>query len=279
MTLRLAKAILKSLFSEDLLMNFNDAVIFANLLPSDMKPSEAWAIRQDLAACYRLVHHHGMGDLIYNHISAKSPHHTDQIFLNAWGLFFEDITTSNLVTVNLSGEIIDDPIGKGVSSGGLALHRAVYQCAEDIECVIHVHSVATAAVASMVQGLLPLSQQALRFFNRMAYHGYEGVDFFEHEVVRLQQALGERRVMLVHNNGALVTGRSIAEAFDLLMHLERACQIQMTLLASQHQIIMPTPEIAEQVARSYESSTTQDSDAMWPGLLRMMDRKDPSYRN
>ena len=72
--------------------------------------SEAeWAVRVELAACYRLIAHHRMTDWIYNHISAAVPGEPGRYLVNAFGLLYEEISASNLVKVDilLAGEPVD----------------------------------------------------------------------------------------------------------------------------------------------------------------------------
>jgi ribulose-5-phosphate 4-epimerase/fuculose-1-phosphate aldolase len=61
-----------------------------------------------LAACYRLVAHFGMDDLIYNHISARVPGPEHHFLINPYGLLFSEVTASSLVKIDLEGHKVDD---------------------------------------------------------------------------------------------------------------------------------------------------------------------------
>jgi len=246
--------------------------------PDDISEAE-WTVRVDLAACYRLYHHFRMTDLIYTHISARVPGSHDHFLINAYGLTFEEICASNLVKVDVDGNVLRDTTELGINPGGFTIHSAVHMARPDIACVMHSHTAAGIAVATMKRGLLPLTQHAMRFTNRIATHDYEGVYFTDGERQRLQQSLGDRFVMLLRNHGLLVCGRSVVEAFDIMYYLERACQIQMALLSSGEELVEPPSAVGEQVAGVFEAPNRKANSRIWPALLRMLDHSDPSYRN
>ena len=238
-----------------------------------------WETRVDLAACYRLVHHYGMDDLIYNHISARFPGRHDRFLINAYGLMFDEITASNLVVVETDGNVVRDTTGLGINPGGFTIHSAVHMARPDVFCVMHTHTPATVAVSCLQRGLLPLTQQSMRFTDRIAYHYYDGVFFTDDERRRLIDSLGSKLVMLLHNHGSLVCGRSIVEAFDIMYYFERACQAQVAMLSMGEVLVQPKDGVAEQVAGVFEALDRKANTRIWPALLRMLDRLDPTYRH
>ena len=250
----------------------------AGARPSDI-PDDEWRIRVDLAAAYRLLHHFRMTDLIYNHISARMPGSHDRFLINPYGLLYEEVTASSLVEVDADGKVLRDLTGMGVNPGGFTIHSAVHMARPDVQCVMHTHTAATLAVATIQRGLLPLTQHAMRFTNRIAYHDYEGVYFTDDERRRLQQSLGDRMVMLLRNHGTLVCGRSIPEAFDIMYYLERACQAQVSLMSLGEPLVEVPVSVGEQVASVFESPDRAAPRKIWPAMLRMLDRVDASYRD
>ena len=142
-------------------------------------------IRIDLAAAYRLIHRLGLDDSIYTHISVRLPGRHDRFLINPYGLRFEEVTASNLVTVDLDGNIVEDPLGLGINPAGFTIHSAVHAARHDAICVLHTHTVAGVAVSSQKQGLLPLNQWSLQFTDRLAYHDYEGIALDLDERTRL----------------------------------------------------------------------------------------------
>src|ERR1700704_4636009 len=135
--------------------------------------AEEWEVRVNRAACHRLAAHFRMTDLIYTHISARVPGPEHHFLINAFGLLWDEISASTLVKVTLDGEIVDDPTGHGINRAGYVIHSAVPRARPDIEGVMHTHTSAGIAVSAQEQGLLPLSQHAMRFTGSIGYHDYE----------------------------------------------------------------------------------------------------------
>jgi ribulose-5-phosphate 4-epimerase/fuculose-1-phosphate aldolase len=236
--------------------------------------------RVELAACYRLVAHYRMTDLIYTHISARVPGRPPPRFLiNPYGLMFEEITASNLVTVTLDGALVDDPAGFGINPAGFVIHSAIHRARHDVGCVIHTHTAAGLAVAAQKHGLLPLTQHAMRFTGHLAYHDYEGVALDLPEQRRLVRDLGQRNAMILRNHGLLACGATVAEAFDLIYYLERACQAQVGAMAGGAALSIPKEAVARKVARQFARPRRSAPENAWSALLRLLDRIDPSYKS
>jgi len=237
-----------------------------------------WATRTDLAACYRIAAHFRMTDLVYTHISARVPGAEGHFLLNAYGLLFEEITASNLVKVTLEGEVIDDETGLGINPAGYVIHSAIHGARHDVGCVMHSHTGAGLAVAAQRQGLLPLTQHAMRFAGRLAYHDYEGIALDVDERERLIADLGMHDAMILRNHGLLTCGATIRAAFDLMYYLERACQAQVGAMGAGAELVIPPPAVAQKVAGQFARPGRTAPDTQWAALLRMLDRTDPSYR-
>ena len=236
-------------------------------------------VRTDLAACYRLVAHFRMTDLIYTHISARLPGRAPRFLINPYGLLFEEITASSLVTVTLDGEIVDDSTGLGINPAGFVIHSAIHRARHDVGCVIHTHTAAGLAVAAQKHGLLPLTQHAMRFTDCLAYHDYEGVALEPSEQRRLVRDLGTRNGMILRNHGLLACGASVADAFDLIYYLERACQAQVGAMAGGAALSIPKAAVARKVARQFSRPGRTTPGNAWAALLRLQDRIDPSYKS
>ena len=210
-----------------------------------------WETRVDLAACYRLAAHYRMTDLIYTHISARVPGPEHHFLINAFGLTWDEISASTLVKVTLDGEIVDDPTGNGINRAGYVIHSAVHRARPDLHCVMHTHTAAGIAVSAQEDGLLPLSQHAMRFTDSIGYHDYEGLALELDEQARLTRDLGSHKVMILRNHGLLACGESVAETFDLMYYLERACQSQIGAMAGGARLRMPPPAVAAKVAGQF----------------------------
>lgn len=235
--------------------------------------------RIELAACYRLVAHYRMTDLIYTHISARVSGRSPRFLINPYGLMFEEITASNLVTVTLDGGIVDDPAGFGINPAGFVIHSAIHRARHDVGCVIHTHTAAGLAVAAQKHGLLPLTQHAMRFTGSLAYHDYEGVALDMPEQRRLVRDLGQRNAMILRNHGLLTCGATVAEAFDRIYYLERACQAQVGAMAGGAALSIPKQAVARKVARQFARPGRTAPGNAWTALMRLLDRIDPSYKS
>jgi ribulose-5-phosphate 4-epimerase/fuculose-1-phosphate aldolase len=239
---------------------------------------EEWQARIDLAAAYRLVAHYGWDDLIFTHLSARVPGPEHHFLINPYGMMFDEITASSLVKINLHGEIVT-PSPYFINPAGFTIHSAVHAAREDALCVIHLHTHYGIAVSAQKEGLLPVSQQSLFALASLAYHGYEGVALNENEKPRLVADLGNKHNMILRNHGLLTVGRTAAEAFLFMYILESACRIQILAQSGGATLLPVSDPILEGVAAQLSAVTVgQGAQLAWPGLLRKLDRIDPSFR-
>lgn len=236
-----------------------------------------WEARIQLAACYRLVAHFRLTDMIYNHISLRVPGTDDQFLINPFGLLYEEITASNLVKVDREGKLIEDD-GLDVNPAGFVIHSAIHMARHDVACVLHTHTRAGVAVSALKQGLLPVSQHAMRFFNRVGYHDYEGISLDDDERSRLVADLGRHHTLILRNHGLLTTGVSAHAAFELMYYLEMACQIQTSLPGNIGDWMLPAPAVCERAAQQFEHSHEFLKERDWHALLRLVERIDPSFK-
>jgi ribulose-5-phosphate 4-epimerase/fuculose-1-phosphate aldolase len=241
-----------------------------------------WEARVDCACAYRLVRHFGMDDLIYNHISARVPG-TEEFLLNPFGLLYEEICASSLIKVNLRGAVLWQPDWpKGLhytfNLAGFVIHGAIHEARPDVHCIIHTHSLAGMAVASLERGLLPMTQTAMRFAS-VALHDYEGVVLEMDERKRLLANLGDADVMLLRNHGTLAVGKSVAEAFNNIYRLERACRTQLLAQAANDRMVLPPAAVIEKTNHLYRPEVRRPMGLLeWPAMRRLADRLDPSYK-
>ncbi|KAF1043275.1 MAG: Decarboxylase NovR [Herbaspirillum frisingense] len=245
--------------------------------PPGISPQE-WQVRLDLAACYRLCALNGWDDLVYTHISATVPGEPGHFLINEFGLAFDEITASSLVKISLEGEVVDSS-KRRVNAGGFAIHAAVHAARPNAHCVLHLHNVNSIAVSIQPQGLLPLSQHALRFYELIGYHDYEGLALTPAEQIRLVQALGDFPAMLLRNHGSLVCGRTVAEAYVLLDTLDKACAIQCKALAGTPYPRLPPAPVCRNTRDQLLGDGSPEGALEWPALLRKLERLDPGYQH
>ncbi len=256
-------------------------VAVQSTIPAGISPEE-WKIRCDLAALYRLVAHFRMTDFIYTHISARIPGPEHHFLINQYGVMFHEMRASDLVKIDLDGNVID-PSGQSrrVNAAGFTIHSAIHMAREDLTCVVHTHTQAGIAVSAQKQGLLPISQHALKFYGHLAYHGYEGIALDLDERDRLVADLGQHNAMILVNHGLLVGGRTIPEAFNNIYYLERACQAQIAAQSGGAELVFPPEEVrlhtAAQFNKPGEGSLEQHAWA-WESALRLIENDRPDYR-
>lgn len=249
----------------------------------DEVSDEEWQTRVALAACYRLVDHFGMTDLIYNHITARIPDGQDHLLINLYGLLYREITASSLVKIAIDGEILWQPdTDYGINKSGYVIHGAIHRARPEVACVIHTHTRAGMAVSAMKEGLLPLSQTAMRFAGHLGYHDYEGPAIDEDERTRLVRDLGPHDALVLRSHGLLTCGPSIPQAFNTMYQLELSCRSQVDAMAS-GDLILPSDNVLRHTAHLYQPGTRRPYGVLeWPAMLRLLaaaerDRAYPPY--
>jgi ribulose-5-phosphate 4-epimerase/fuculose-1-phosphate aldolase len=239
---------------------------------------EEWQVRVDLAACYRMVAHLGWDDLVFTHISARVPGPERHFLINPYGFMFAEVTASSLVKVDLAGNIVmKTPYT--INPAGYVIHSAVHEACEDAHCVLHVHTLEGVAVSCQKDGLLPICQASLFALASVAYHDYEGIAINPAEKTRLVADLGDRNFMILRNHGLLTCGRTVPEAFLFMYSLQAACATQLAAQSSGAALVQVPPQIVDGFrAQAGTVLRNLGADIVWPGVLRKLDRLDPSFR-
>ena len=255
-----------------------------------------WQMRVDLAACYRLVDHHGWTDLIATHISARVPGEPKHFLINPYGMGFGEITASSLLKLDEDGNVLL-PSPYPFNDAGFVIHGAIHEARPDVNCVVHLHTNDGVAVSAQEDGLLPISQTALACHANVAYHEFEGVAVNMEERARLGADLGDKDLMILRNHGTLACGATVAEAWTNIYTLERACAIQVRAMTGR--LHMPSQAVIELMNTQFgkigktefgrgapaDPATGEPPrrktypELVWPSMLRKMDRIDPGYRN
>jgi ribulose-5-phosphate 4-epimerase/fuculose-1-phosphate aldolase len=246
-------------------------------LRSKVSESE-WQARIDLAACYRLIAHFDMNDLIYNHATARVPNEEGHFLINAYGYAYEEVTASSLVKIDFDGNIVHDSgTGYGINQAGFVIHSAVHRARQDVGCVIHTHSPAGMAISALECGLLPITQNAM-FFGQVGYHEGPAIDLDEQK--RLVRDLGTASTLILRNHGLLTAGTTVCEAFVVMHWLEKACQAQVMAMSCQSPMNKVKDAVVKLTNDRYAPGQRRKiTELEWPALLRMLDRRDPSFRD
>lgn len=253
--------------------------VFKQAAPLDDTMSDAeWQARVDLAACYRLVAHFGMDDLFATHISQRVPGAEEHFLINPYGVLFSEVTASSLVKVDLDGNIVQKT-DHVINPAGFVIHSAIHAARPDAKCVLHTHTVAGMAVATLAKGLRPITQKATRYYKRVAYHDFEGKAQDMDERERLVRDLGDCNYLVLRNHGLLVCAPTIGRAFKEMYAMEKACKTQLEILATGEEVTKLSDNLLEFTAQQFENDAvpTKERPDGWPSLKAMMDRVNPGY--
>ncbi len=245
----------------------------------DIVSPEEWAIRVDLAACYRMVAHYGWDDLIFTHISARVPGPDAHFLINPYGMLFEEVTASSLVKVDLDGnKVLDSDFD--INPAGFNIHSAVHAAREDAHCVLHLHTNEGVAVSILEDGLEAFSQASLFPLSGLSYHDYEGVSLDPDEKQRLVADLGDNNFFVLRNHGLLTCASTIPDAFLFMYIMQRAAETQLLAQGTGKPLIkVPDAILAGIQSMAKEVLKSSGGQMAWPGILRKLDRDYPGFRS
>jgi len=256
------------------------ATIDLRAFPRPQQFSEhEWAARVQLAAAYRIFNHLGWTELIYNHISVRVPGPETQFLINPFGLHYSEVTASNLLKIDLQGNIIgraDYPF----NPAGFTPHATIHGAIPSAHCVMHTHTTAGMAVACSEDGLSMSNFYSAQLYDKVAYHEFEGITVHPDEGPRMLKSIGDKPAVILRNHGLLAWGGTVPRAFAVLWLLQRACEIQLATLSIGKARLVP-----EAIQRKCTADSLQFNARFGAGqdvfdaLTRQIDRIDPSYRS
>jgi len=252
--------------------------------PNGVDPTE-WDLRVQLAAAYRIIDHLGWSELIWTHTTVRVPGAEHHFLINPYGFRFDEVCASNLVKVDMHGSIIGDQ-NQEINPAGFVIHSAIHMTRPDAQCIMHTHTTAGMAIAALEEGLLPISMYSLGYYDRVAYHDFEGPSLDLDERRRLADNLGNKHVLILKNHGLLTCGQTVAQAFVRMFRLERACQVQLAAQSTGSPMVIPPTKICELSAELSDDFLVAEGDKGYSrnpnpefaALVRLMDKKDASFR-
>jgi ribulose-5-phosphate 4-epimerase/fuculose-1-phosphate aldolase len=232
----------------------------------------------DLTAALRMAAHFGFHEGVCNHFSLAVPQEcgAEAFLINPQGLHWSEITPSDLVTLDVNGQKLD---GKhDVEPTAFFIHGCIHRAKKKAQCILHTHMPYATALTLLAKGELEwVSQNALRFYGRIPYDAeYGGLALDSGEGDRICSKLAQADVLFMANHGVLLCGDTVANVFDDLYYLERACTVQV-LAQSTGKKLRRIPEAiarstAEQLLREWQQSTLH-----FDALKRMLDRISPGW--
>lgn len=221
-------------------------------LPHPSSPStEEIALKKDLAFAHRVLAHLRLDDHTYTHLSARIPHEEqDGFWMSRFGYTFAEVTTDHLTYIllndifnhtELKHTLLSETQSPLINTTGPMIHGAVYRARPDVKVIFHLHTPAMVAISNMKNGLLPLSQWALQFYDHISYHDYSALALEPSCGDAIAKDLGQSKVLMLRHHGVILCGNTIQEVLYYAYHLERACQTQC-LMASHHASLCEIPD-------------------------------------
>jgi ribulose-5-phosphate 4-epimerase/fuculose-1-phosphate aldolase len=238
--------------------------------------------RVELAAAYRIFDMLGWSLLIFNHITlrvegpASSPE-SSRFLINPFGLHYSEITASSLLLVDLEGNVLRESRWP-MNRAGFVIHSALHESQPEAHCIMHTHTTTGMAVACLKEGLSPHNFYGAMLQGQVAYHDFEGITVEPGEKERLVRDIGDKRAVILRNHGLLAWGPSVPQAFLTLWTLQQACDVQIAAAAAGAIHPVTSQAIAQSVRESGQGEK-RTCDDVFAALVRMLDAKDPSYKN
>src|ERR1700752_1995986 len=233
--------------------------------------------RVELAACYRIFDMLGWTEAIFNHITLRVPGPEVRFLINPFGLHYREVTASNLVLIDIDGHPLRESRWP-VNQAGFVIHSAIHAAIGQAHCVMHTHTTTGCAVAGLKDGLSHDNFYGAMLYGRVAYHDFEGITVDPGEKERLVRDIGDKPAVILRNHGLLAWGPSVSEAFQVLRTMQRACEVQLATAAA-GEVNRIRPEVFEQTVRESSIAEKRTCDDVFAALVRMVDAKDPSYRD
>ena len=233
--------------------------------------------RVELAAAYRIFDMLGWTEMIFNHITVRVPGPEKMFLINPFGLHYSEVTASSLVLIDIEGNPVRETRWP-VNRAGFVIHSAIHGAIKDAHCVMHTHTTTGLAVACLEEGLSPHNFYGAMLVGQVAYHEFEGITVEPGEKERLVKSIGEKPAVILRNHGLLAWGPSVPQAFLMLWTLQRACDAQIAAAAAG--AIRPIrPQVFPQTVREGGPAEKRTCDDVFAALQRLVDAKDPSYRD
>jgi ribulose-5-phosphate 4-epimerase/fuculose-1-phosphate aldolase len=233
--------------------------------------------RVELAACYRVFDMLGWTEMIFNHITLRVPASEPRFLINPFGLHYSEVKASNLVLIDLEGNTLRDSPWP-VNRAGFVIHSAIHGALAQAHCVMHTHTTNGVAVSCLKEGLSSDNFYGAMLHGRVAYHDLQGVTVDTAERESIVRDLGDKHVMILRNHGLLSWGANIAEAYLRLWTLQRACDVQVSAARAGGEINRLPPQVVERMLAESGPGEKRTCEDVYAALVRLVDARDPSYR-
>lgn len=246
-------------------------------LKSSDQTRDEWQLRVDLAAAFRLAVEHNWHEAVANHFSLAVSPDGKKFLMNRRWRHFSRIRASDLLLLDADDDSVMDS-EDAPDSTAWCIHGRIHAALPQARCILHLHPPYATALSTLADPeVKPIDQTTARYFNRMAYDmDYGGLADSTAEGDRLAAALGNHSNMMMGQHGVLVIGETVADAFDRLYFLERACRTLVLAYSTGQPLNVMSNDLAEATARGWEAYPEQAL-AHFDELKQGLDARDPSY--
>ena len=233
--------------------------------------------RLDLTAALRWASRLGYGEGVCNHFSMEVPGDAGHFLINPQGLHWSEVTADDLVVVDARGRKVSGR--HSVEPTAFFIHGSIHRGKPAAKCVLHTHMPYATTLTVIHGGRLEwASQNSLKFHSRIAYDDdYNGLALDDAEGERMCARLGAADVIFLANHGVIVTGPTMAIAFDDLYYLERACMLQVLAMSTGQRLRIVDERIAAKTGRQM-AEESQQAELHFAALQRLLDRDEPGWR-
>jgi ribulose-5-phosphate 4-epimerase/fuculose-1-phosphate aldolase len=233
--------------------------------------------RLDLTTALRTAARHGLNEGVCNHFSMAVPGREELFLVNPQGLHWSEITPADLVMADGEGNVIEGRYP--VEASAFFIHARIHQGNRRAQVALHTHMPYATALTSITGGRIEMcTQNAFRFWDRIAYdEHYGGVALSNDEGDRMCQALGDKDILFLRNHGVIVTGRTVAQAYDDLYYLERTAMVQVLAMQTGRPLHTVDEATVAHAARQI-ANDTQQALLHFESLKRLLDRDEPGWR-
>lgn len=165
---------------------------------------------------------------------------TGYIAITPSGMDYRNLTPSDIVIVDVDGNIID---GKWKASVDLSDHLYIYKHREDINSIIHTHSTYSSCFAILNE---PIECSSTTLANEVG--GSVPVAKFSTPTSKKMgkcviEAIGDKRACLLANHGVIAVGPSVGHALTAAVMLEDSAKVYYLAKSIGTPVLLPDEEI------------------------------------
>ncbi len=198
--------------------------------------------RQKLAITCRILFDKGHDAGLAGQITCRADK-PETFITQRFGLGFDEITADNLMAVDQDLNPLD---GEGMANPANRFHTWIYKEHPEVNCIIHTHPTYIAALSMLKVPLIISQMDTSALYNDCSFVAdWPGVPVGNEEGILISKALGNNRAVFLAHHGQLVTGRTIEEACNLAILIERAAKLQL-LAMSAGEVQPISPELAQE---------------------------------